>query len=328
EQDDALEVIAWIAAQPWCSGQAGMMGISWGGFNALQVAARRPPALKAIITVCSTDDRYADDCHYMGGALLLNSVSWASTMFAYNARPPDPLVVGERWRDMWFERLNGSPPFLAAWLQHQLRDDYWKHGSVCEDYGAIEAATYALGGWADAYTNAVPRLLANLKAPAKGLIGPWAHEYPHVARPGPQIGFLQECVRWWDRWLKGIDNGIMAEPRLHAWIQDSAPPASDYEIREGRWVAEPGWPPTIPSYVLHLADGRLQQIRAADAPALTHRSPQLTGTTTGEWCPYGNPGELPIDQRTDDGRSLVFDTAPLAAPLELLGTPIVTLRLA
>ncbi|MGH6932825.1 MAG: CocE/NonD family hydrolase, partial [Dongiaceae bacterium] len=182
EQDDAVEVIAWIAAQTWCSGKVGMMGISWGGFNALQVAARRPPALKAIVTVCSTDDRYADDCHYMGGALLLNSMSWASTMLAYNARPPDPQIVGERWRNMWLERLNGSPPFLAAWIKHQLRDEYWWHGSVCEDYGAIEAATYAVGGWADGYSNAIPRLLAGLKAPAKGLIGPWAHEYPHMAR--------------------------------------------------------------------------------------------------------------------------------------------------
>ena len=328
EQDDALEVIAWIARQPWCSGRVGMMGISWGGFNALQVAARRPPALKAIITVCSTDDRYADDCHYMGGALLLNSLSWASTMFAYNARPPDPLVVGERWREMWMERLNGSPPFLAAWLQHQLRDDYWKHGSVCEDYGAIEAATYAIGGWADAYTNAVPRLLTNLKAPAKGLIGPWAHEYPHQARPGPQIGFLQECLRWWDQWLKGRDTGIMREPKLRAWIQDSVPPAADYDERPGRWVGEPGSPAARDAQlVLHLGDGRL-----LDSPThellLAHRSPLVTGITWGEWCPYGFHGELPSDQRPDDGRSLCFDGAPLTEPLDLLGAPVMTARLA
>jgi len=328
EQDDALEVIAWLARQPWCSGKVGMMGYSWGGFNALQVAARRPPALAAIIPVHATDDRYGDDCHYMGGGLLLGNLSWACTMLAYNARPPDPLVVGERWRQMWFQRLEGSPPFIVEWMAHPLRDAYWRHGSVGEDYGAIEAAIYAVGGWADPYTNCVLRLLEKSKAPAKALIGPWAHAYPHAARPGPQIGFLQECLRWWDRWLKGIDNGIMAEPRLHAWIQDSAPPASDYEVREGRWVAEPSWPPAGSAHVLHLAEGRLQERRAADAPALTHRSPQLTGTTTGEWCPYGNPGELPVDQRIDDGRSLVFDSAPLAAPLELLGTPVVTLRLA
>ncbi len=328
EQDDALEVIAWIAAQPWCSGQVGMMGISWGGFNALQVAARRPPALKAIITVCSTDDRYADDCHYMGGALLLNSVSWASTMFAYNARPPDPRIVGERWRAMWFERLNGSPPFLAAWLQHQLRDDYWRHGSVCEDYAAIEAATYAIGGWADGYTNAVPRLLANLTAPAKGLIGPWAHEYPHQARPGPPIGFLQECLRWWDRWLKGVKSGIEKEPALRAWLQDSVPPVSDYDERPGRWVAERKWPPRRRPRLLHLGDGRLLDRRPRGEIVLTHSSPLVTGITWGEWCPYSFPGELPSDQRPDDGRSLCFDSAPLRESLDLLGAPVVQLRLA
>src|SRR5210317_1476362 len=65
EQEDALEVINWLTRQPWCDGNVGMTGISWGGFNALQVAARRPPALKAIITHCSTDDRYTDDIHIM-----------------------------------------------------------------------------------------------------------------------------------------------------------------------------------------------------------------------------------------------------------------------
>ncbi|WP_340147095.1 CocE/NonD family hydrolase [Halomonas sp. PA16-9] len=76
EQADALEVIEWIASQPWCNGQLGMMGISWGGFNSLQVAALRPESLKAIITLCSTDDRYADDIHYKGGNMLLENLGW------------------------------------------------------------------------------------------------------------------------------------------------------------------------------------------------------------------------------------------------------------
>ncbi len=328
EHDDALAVIAWIAAQPWCSGKVGMMGYSWGGFNALQVAARRPPALAAIIPVHATDNRYGDDCHYMGGALLKGNISWASTMLAYNARSPDPLIVGERWREMWIERLEGSPPFIFEWLAHPLRDSYWRHGSVCEDYSRITAAVYSVGGWADPYTNCVLRLLQHLKAPAKALIGPWAHAYPHIARPGPQIGFLQECLRWWDRWLKGIDNGIMAEPRLKAWIQDSVPPASDYETRPGRWVGEVAWPSSTAAKQFFLAEGRLLDRAPASAKPIQHRSPQVTGITAGEWCPYGYVGELPIDQRADDGRSLVFDSAALEAPLELLGTPRVTLKVA
>ena len=330
EQDDALEVIAWIAAQPWCSGKVGMMGISWGGFNALQVAARRPPALKAIITVCSTDDRYADDCHYMGGALLLNTLSWGATIFAFNSRPPDPLVVGERWRKMWHDRMN-TPPFLATWLRHQRRDDFWKHGSVCEDFGAIEAATYAVGGWADGYSNAIPRLVANLKAPVKGLIGPWAHDYPHTARPGPQIGFLQESLRWWDHWLKGRDTGIMAEPRLRAWAQDSVPPLTDYDERPGLWWSPERWFDGRGDNGSRwfLARGRLSR-RLEDASSgqlHTHRSPQVTGITWGEWCPYGFHGELPADQRPDDGRSLCFDSDPLSESSILFGASRLDLTL-
>ncbi|MBV9245896.1 MAG: CocE/NonD family hydrolase, partial [Methylobacteriaceae bacterium] len=162
EQDDALEVIAWIATQPWCTGAVGMMGKSWGGFNALQVAARRPPALKAIITVCSTDDRFADDIHYMGGCLLTDNLWWGSIMLAYQARAPDPAIVGEDWRERWLARLEHMPFWPALWVAHQSRDEYWRHGSVCEDFGAIACPVLAIGGWADAYTNAVPRLLANL----------------------------------------------------------------------------------------------------------------------------------------------------------------------
>ncbi|MEO0921876.1 MAG: CocE/NonD family hydrolase, partial [Pseudomonadota bacterium] len=73
EQDDAVTIIAWLAQQEWCDGNVGMIGISWGGFNGLQVAARQPKALKAIVSICSTDDRYADDIHYMGGCLLLDN---------------------------------------------------------------------------------------------------------------------------------------------------------------------------------------------------------------------------------------------------------------
>jgi putative CocE/NonD family hydrolase len=194
EQDDALEVIDWIARQPWCTGAVGMYGISWGGFNGLQVAARRPPALKAIITLCSTDDRYADDVHYMGGCVDYDMLPWASAMLIYNAGPPDPRFVGERWRAMWHERLEKTPPYIHAWMSHQHRDAYWQHGSVCEAFDDITCAVYAVGGWADGYTNAVPRLLAGLRSPRKGLIGPWPHAFPHDAEPGPVISCRNACA--------------------------------------------------------------------------------------------------------------------------------------
>ena len=331
EQDDALEVLRWIASQPWCNGKIGMMGISWGGFNGLQVAARRPPELKAIITVCSTDDRYHDDCHYMGGCLLASDMlSWAAIMFALNGRPPDPKHVGERWRAMWFERLEQTPPYIHAWLTHPTRDAFWQHGSVREDYAAIQCPVYAIGGWADAYTNAVPRLLAGLTVPRKGLIGPWAHMYAHNGIPGPAIGYLQEALRWWDYWLKGVDTGIMDEPMLRAWVQESMPPQTYYTTWPGRWVAEASWPSAniLPTHYFLSKASLSLQAKEPDTHALRsiHGS-QLTGAAAGVWCPYGRLGDLPSDQREDDGLSLCFDGDALDEPMEVLGFPAATLRL-
>jgi uncharacterized protein len=328
ELADGVEVIAWLAAQPWCSGVVGMMGISWGGFNGLQIAARRPPALKAIVTICSSDDRYADDAHYMGGTLITAGLEWAFFFFGTMCLPPDPLLVGEGWRATWLERLANAPLFFEIWLQHQRRDSYWKRGSVCEDYSAIQCPVYAVGGWTDAYTNTIPRLLAGLTVPRKGLIGPWAHAYPHFALPGPQVGFLQEMLRWWDYWLKGIDTGAMDEPMLRAWMMESVRPASHHETLPGRWIAESSWPsPGITPRRLFLTD---EGLRDETAP-LTARavcSPQTVGKCGGNWVPFGRGHDQAGDQGEDDLRSLVFETPPLDAPIELLGAAIVTLDVA
>ncbi len=328
ELDDAVEIIAWLARQPWCDGSVGMMGISWGGLNSLQVAALAPPQLKAVITLCSTDDRYADDAHYMGGCLLNENIQWGAILMTYGALPPDPEIVGDRWRGMWLQRLEALAPFAARWMEHPWRDDYWRHGSVCEDYGAIRCPVYAIGGWADGYSNAVPRLLKGLRAPRKGLIGPWAHVFPHRGIPGPSIGFLQEAIRWWDHWLKGRDSGIMDEPMLRVWMQESVRPEPQYETRPGRWVAESVWPsPRIRPRRWYLNPGRLQS-EPAPTEALAFSSPQTTGVSSGEWCAFGADGEMPSDQRSDDGRSLSFDTEPLNEPVEILGAPLVELELA
>ena len=331
ELDDGVAIIEWLAAQPWCSGAVGMVGISWGGFNGLQIAAMAPPQLKAVITLCSTDDRYADDVHHMGGCLLGDNLSWASTMFDGNACPPDPALVGERWRDMWLERLEGSGLWLSKWLAHQRRDDYWKHGSVCEDFSAIQCPVYAISGWADGYCNAVFRLLAGLQVPRKGLIGPWAHKYPHLGEPGPAIGFLQESLRWWDQWLKGEDSGIMDEPMLRVWMQESVPPSARYAVRPGRWVAEPEWPsPRIVETSFRLTTGHdllPEDAGEDDESVLTLRSPLSVGLYAGKWCSYNAPPDLPHDQRDEDGGALVFQTPRLADPLEICGQPGVELEL-
>ena len=326
EQDDGLEIIDWMTGQPWCSGEVGIIGISWGGFNGLQIAARRPPALKAIVTVCSTDDRYVDDTHYKGGAMLCDNIAWSAFMFSINSTPPDPLLHGDGWEDTWHRRLAETGHWLVDWLEHQHRTDFYRHGSVCENYDDIECAVYAVGGWADAYTNAVFRLLANLSSPCKGLVGPWAHQYPHFATPGPAIGFLQECLLWWDHWLKGQDNGIMSEPALRCWMQDSALPDACPDRRPGRWVAESCWPAgTLRPATFHLNHDGLS-LQSGPARPMAISSPETTGQTAGSWCAYGRDPDQPTDQRIDAGGALLFETEPLEAGLEILGQPVARIR--
>ncbi|QGK70696.1 CocE/NonD family hydrolase [Allosaccharopolyspora coralli] len=327
EFSDAQEVLAWLAQQPWCDGTTGMMGISWGGFNALQVAARAPVNLGAVIAVCSSDDRYADDVHYMGGCLLSDNLSWASTMFAYNSCPPDPAVVGERWREMWLDRLQNSGLWLETWLRHQRRDEFWQHGSICEDYSSVQCPVLAVSGWADGYSNAVFRMLEHLDVPRKGLIGPWSHKYPHLGQPGPAVGFLQLAVRWWDRWLKGADNDVMDGPMLCTWMQDSVPPSTSYDERPGRWVGEPRWPSPLVVPTRHpLAHNHILEPGATPPDqSLGVESPLSVGQYAGKWCSYNAPPDLPYDQREEDGGSLTFDTDVLGAPREILGSPVLDL---
>jgi hypothetical protein len=332
EQDDACEVVAWLARQPWCSGSVGMIGISWGGFNGLQTAFRQPPALKAVITLCSTVDRYADDVHYMGGCLLTDDMDWGGAFFSVAGEPPDPAMVGPGWKERWLERLEILQPFPALWLQHQRRDDFWRQGSVCEDYARLTCAILAVGGWADGYTAAVFRLVEHLRRPdVKGIVGPWGHLYPHRGVPGPAIGFLQECVRWWDRWLKGKANGVEDDPTLRLWLQDDVPPKPHYDERPGRWIALDRWPAGDIERTRWSLNGDGLGRDPGTKAALRISSPVTTGLAGGEWCPYGLgkvAPEMPLDQRIDDAGSLVFDSPVLDKRLLLVGDPAAQLELA
>jgi putative CocE/NonD family hydrolase len=322
EQDDAMAVIAWLVAQPWCSGKVGMIGISWGGFNGLQVAARQPPGLGAVITLCSTDDRYADDIHFMGGATLTDKLNWGATAFAIANTPPDPAIVGAgAWRDMWRQRLENNGLWMLDWFRHQRRDAFYRHGSICEEYAAVKVPVYAVGGYADGYTNPIIRMMENLTCPRKALVGPWAHKYPHFARPEPRIGFLQEALRWWDQHLKGIDTGIMEEPMIRAWMQDATPPSSAALPRPGRWVSESSWPSgrTV-THSLHVTPQGLA-LSPGSAP-VEIACPETAGHAAQVWCMYGTDADGPRDQATEAGYMRFFDTEPLAENLEILGFPL------
>ena len=325
ELDDGVQVIEWLAAQDWCNGSVGMIGISWGGFNGLQLAQLAPPALKAAVTICFTDDRYADDIHYMGGCLLTENKGWSSQMFAYSSRPPDPEIVGEAWRDIWLDRLRNQPLHIETWLAHQRRDAYWKRASVCEDYATVKAAILAVGGWADAYSNAVPRTIAGLSSPVAGLNGPWAHKYPNVAWPEPSIGFLAEVKAWFDHWLKG--EGEAPDMSYRMYVIESEPPARRMLARKGRWISEPSWPsPRIGREALHLSESGLGA-EPGKAP-LVVSNPQTVGLAGQRFCPgMRSLDELADDQRADDALCLTLDTAPLEAGKDIVGAARLRLRL-
>ena len=329
EMDDAVAVIDWLSRQPWCSGAVGMMGKSWGGFNCLQAAFNQPPALKAVISVCSTTDRFADDIHYKGGCLLGENFGWGAVMLSFSSRPPDPELRAD-WREMWLERLANEPWLAPRWAALQERGAYWKHGSVGEDYARMQTPVLIWGGWADNYMNTVAHLVENLPAPCKGIVGPWVHQYPHTAVPGPQVGFLQLAVRWWDRWLKGIPNGAEDDPAYRAWMMHSAPPDASAHFRAGHWVAERDWPsPRVAPLTLHL-QGASQGHLARDAGAGFVReiaTPQHLGLKAGEFFPMGLNAEMPGDQREDDALSVCFDGDPLEGGLDLLGAADLRLRL-
>jgi putative CocE/NonD family hydrolase len=339
EQLDAVDAIAWLAAQPWCTGAVGMFGISYGGFTSLQAATHAPPALKAIIPMHASDDRYTDDCHYGGGVLRdYDTGRYGNRMLGWNALPPDPEVVGPDWERIWEARLHGNEPWLLQWLRHQADGPYWRSGSVRPDYARIRCPVFAIGGFRDGYVNAPLRLIRHCRVPVKVLIGPWPHQRPHVARPGPRIDWLHEARRWWDHWLKGIDTGIMAEPPVTLYVQDYDPPRTIRDLTQGYWRSEPTWPPPgAASIGFELrAQGQMVATDRGGACAVSKEPDEWdpiptvahVGLTGGIFSAGGVPFGLPLDQRAEEGYSLVYTTAPLSRPIEVAGQPRLRLRVA
>ena len=314
EQRDAEDVIAWLASQQWCSGSVGMWGISWGGFNAIQVALRRPPALKAIIAVDASDDLFHDDVHYIDGLLHLDE--YAVMIDQLNALPPAPDFCLDTET---LARRFDSQPWLVTWLAQQQDGPYWQRGSLRPDYGRLTIPAFLIGGWYDGYRDSVPRMFAQVPAPVKMLIGPWNHTFPHNAVPGPAIEWRDDAIRWWDHWLKGAENGIMTEPPVAVYVRDWYPPDLGLTEIPGRWRTEATFPPERTSYqVWHCGPERNLLPEAPSDSSVALRYVPSGGVEAGHWW-----GELTPDQRPADAFSLVFDTPPLAADVEILGFPVV-----
>jgi uncharacterized protein len=317
EQRDAEDVIAWLAAQPWCTGAVGMWGISWGGFNAIQVALRRPPALRAIIAVDASDDLFHDDVHYIDGLLHLDE--YALMIDHLNALPPAPDFPLD---EATLARRFDSEPWLATWLARQQDGPYWRRASLRPGYDRLTIPAFLIGGWYDGYRDSGPRMLATVPAPVKIMIGPWNHTFPHNAVPGPAIEWRADAVRWWDHWLKGADNGIMSEPPVTVYVRDWHPPDPDLAEIPGRWRTETAFPPERTVYRSWYCGPERNLTPEPPRPgSVALRYVPSAGVEAGHWW-----GELTVDQRGADAFSLVFDTPPLEDEMEILGFPVVVLN--
>ena len=325
EQADLCQVIGWLAGQPWSTGSVGMYGTSYSGFNSLQVAAERPPALKAVVAIYASDDRYTDDVHYTGGtAKLLDLVDYPLYMVALNALPPVPAIAGPGWRDRWRDRVEGLEPWLLRWLEEQVDGPYWRQGSLRPAYERIACPTMLVAGWADGYRNATFRVMERLQAPARLLFGPWSHMAADGSLPGPRIDLVPEMVRWWDRWLRGDPNGVDRAPPVTVFVRHATRPAPDLDEHLGSWRDEPAWPPErATTRTLPLAGAAAAPGPGPGADRLEVRGD--VGSAAWISCaghlPFGQPG----DQREDDAWSLAYDW-PLEQELEILGHPRLVVR--
>ena len=328
---DGHDVVEWLAAQPWCSGSVGMWGLSYGGFTSIQVAATRPPHLKAICAVQATDDRYTDDVHYVGGAMSVSELAqYSVSQVAMNALPPVPTLDGDTWLEPWRERLEATPVWLFEWARQQRDGPYWRRGSLAPDYGRIEAAVLQLAGWMDEYVDAALRIQAKCTNAAgrRTIVGPWVHGLPHHAYPAPNIDWLAETIRWFDRWLKDAPNGADADPPLAWFHRDPTPPERFPARLNGAWRSSEAWPLRDEQrHVLELVEGRLAE-RATTAGVDTFAHRPTAGIRAGSLC-WGAghpPNGLAADLRLEADAGPAYVGEPLVDGLDVLGVPVAVLH--
>jgi len=322
EWADGDAVLDWLAEQPWSTGNLAMFGISWGGFNAIQMAGRGHPALKTIIAVDATEDLYQEDVHYIDGIMHLDS--WEMAQELYNAMPGAPDYVID---DELFENRFDTEPWVLSHKRQQRDGPHWDRGSWRDRHHTINIPTFHIGGWYDGYRNSLPRMLEMVTAPVKAIIGPWSHAFPHDPYPEPGMEWRHEAVRWFDHWLKGVDTGIMDEPAFAVYVRQWHPPGPYLEYAPGYWRWEAGWPIERTEYRTLYPQQNHDLATSKSRPSVHHlRNLPTTGVEASG--PVMWWGDVAPDQRPTDAFSLVYDSAPLAEPTEILGRPETHLQVA
>ena len=316
ELDDAVEIIAFLSKMPGSNGRVGMWGISWGGFNAIQVAMRQPPALKAILAAMATDDLYHDDIHYIDGVFHVDE--WAFWFDHSKAIPQSPQYQLD---ESYFRDRFDSYPGILTYLKQQRDGDFWRKNSLRWQYDKIRIPCYLIGGLLDGYRDSIPRMLENMKVPLKAEIGPYNHAWPDNGTPGPNYEWRHEAVRWWDQWLKEKDTGILEDPRLTLFMREGHAPDVHLEMTPGDWIST-DWPVPKATWKKFFP-GENHQLLESHGKAGKESLYYIPGfgINTGLW--WGEPTD---DLRPDDAGSLVFDSPVLEKGLAIAGLPRVYLR--
>jgi len=316
ELDDAVEIIDQLSKMPESNGSIGMWGISWGGFNSIQVAMRQPRALKAILASMATDDLYHDDIHYIDGAFHVDE--WAFWFDHAKAIPQSPNYPLD---EAYFKERFDSYLGLLTYLKQQKDGEFWRKNSLRWQYDKIRIPCYLIGGLLDGYRDSIPRMLENMKVPVKAEIGPYNHSWPDDGTPGPNYEWRHEAVRWWDQWLKGKSTGVLDEPRLTVFLREGHSPDIALKTTPGHWITE-DWPiPGTAWEKFFPAENHQLRTDLSEQTTESLRYVPTYGVNTGMW--WGEPTD---DMRPDDAGSLAFDSLPLKKGFEIVGFPQVRLR--
>lgn len=321
ELDDGEEVIEWLANQSWSNGNVGMFGISWGGFNSIQMSMRNPPALKAFVAVMATEYLYEEDVHYIDGIMVAGD-SWMMSNDLYNSLPGAPDFIMD---EQWYEDRFDVEPSVYKYMRQQRDGPFWDRASAKNKYHLIKVPGYHIGGWYDGYRNSLPRMVENVSAPVKAMIGPWDHDYPHDAALKPQVEWRHEAVRWFDQFLKQKNTGILDEPKFAIYMRDYHEPDDSIEYIPGYWRWEDEWPPknTEKLILFPQDDHTLLETESVFSEHQLKNIPSIGlegGGPTMWW------GSIPPDQTPMDEDSLFYDSDVLQQPIEILGSPIAKLH--
>ncbi len=315
ELADGMEIVDQLSKKPWSNGNVGMYGLSWSAFNSLMIAARKPPALKAILIAHASDDLFYQDVHSIDGAFHVDT--WEAMIDTFNALPsPDTnyAMTPEFFADRFDQK-----PWHFTWKKNQSDGPFYRKESV-RFKPEVTVPIYIIGGLLDGYRDTIARLMDSSNKNVKADLGPWNHDWPNLGEPGPNYEWRKKAVKWWDRWLKGINNGIMEEPRFMVFMRDGHAPSMEMTKLPGQWRCG-NWP------VKGVEKRRFFPVKNHTLVASSQGSGSNklkyyagAGISVHTWW-----GELSDDMADDDEYSLVYDTAPLTKAIEIIGFPQVHL---